>query len=155
MVKQIIREIIDNFHKQLSLYQKMSELSSAQLNCLEKKQAMSGKLKDIMYKRQALMEDISSLNEKNRASQQQAVQRLNIGEFVLSKLQGQIEAEDYEQLGDIVNRLGSILEVIDEMDRKNQLLMMEVNTNQAGGEIKASSKQASDAYRRSMDLDKN
>ncbi len=154
MVKQIVREIADNFQTQLGLYQKMAELSSAQLNCLEKNQDMSGELRDIMSRRQALMEDISSLNEKNRACQQQAVQQLGINEFVLSKLLGQIDEGDYEQLRDIVSRLGLILEAINEMDRKNQLLMVEINTGKAGGERKSSSRQASDAYRRSMNLDK-
>ncbi len=155
MVKQIIREIVDNFQKQLDLYEKMAELSSAQLICLEKNRAMSGELRDIMSKRQALMEDISSLNEKNRACQQQAVQQLDINEFVLSKLQGLIDGADHEQLRDTVSRLGSILEAINEMDRKNQLLMVEVNTSKAGGESKASNRQASDAYRRSMNPNQN
>ncbi len=155
MVKQIIREIIDNFQQQLNLYEKMAELSSAQVNCLGKKRAMSGELRDIMSKRQTLMADISSLNEKNRASQQQAMQELNINEFVLNKLLGQIDAADYEQLRDTVSSLGLILENINELDRKNQLLMVEVNTSSAGGERRASNKQASNAYRRSMKPEQN
>jgi len=155
VVKQIIREIAENFQKQLDLYQKMSDLSSAQLTCLEKNPVMSGELRDIMSRRQDLMEDISALNEKNRACQQQAVQQLGINEFVLSKLLGQIDAGDYEQLRDIVSRLGLLLEAINEMDRKNQLMMVEVNTSKAGGEGKASSREARDAYRRSMNPTKN
>lgn len=149
VVKQIIREIADNFHRQLNLYERMAELSSAQLHCLEKQPVMSGELQDIMSQRQSLMEEISSLNEINRACQQQAVTHLNIDDFVLGKLRGSIEAHDYEQLKNVVGSLGLILEKINEMDRQNQLLMMEVNPS-PGSEIKASNKQASQAYRQAM-----
>ncbi len=155
MVKQIIEEIVDNFQNQLDLYQKMAELSSAQLKCLEKNPAMSGELRDVMSKRQALMEDISSLNERSRVCQQQAVRELGINEFVLSKLQGRINEADYEQLRNTVSSLGAILEAINDMDRKNQLLMVEVNTSETGREREARSRQASDAYRESMNANAN
>lgn len=154
MVKQIIQEIIDNFQQQLILYHSMAELSIAQLECLGKQKTMSGELQEILIQRQALMETISTLNEKNRAFQQQAVKDMQIEEFVLKRLHMCIDQESFTLLQNVVMELGQVLESINETDRKNQLFMTNLHTGETKGPG-ISPKQAGDAYRKSMQSGKS
>lgn len=149
MVKRIIQEIIDNFQQQLILYHSMAELSAAQLECLGKQKGMSAELQEILIKRQALMETISSLNEKNRVCQQQAVKDLQIEEFVLRQLHLCMGEESYSLLQNVVMELGKVLESINETDRKNQLLMTDLHSGKTK-DTGISHKQAGDAYKKSM-----
>ncbi len=153
MVKQIIGRIIDNFQQQLHLYKAMFDLASAQLACLQNRKGMSGELQEILSGRQALMEKIGILNEANRSLQQQAVKDLEIEEFVLKRLKLCIDEESYTQLQDVVTELGKVLELINETDRINQLFMTDLHSGGTPGS-KIGHKQAGEAYRRSMQSEK-
>lgn len=150
MSNKIIKVIIDNFDAQHQLYIRMSELSTRQLQIMESGvEGNNEELNEILTSRQELLESISQLNLQNKELQKQAIREMKLEEFILSQIKPKIEQVQFQQLSEIVKRLGLILRAINEKDEKIENLM-KLGLPQGVNKKKSSSQQASTAYRQAM-----
>lgn len=151
MSNKIIETIIDNFNAQHQLYIKMSELSAQQLQKIESGAALKAEdLNEILEARQDLLESISGLNLRNKELQWQAVQEMELEEFILSQVKPKSEQGQFQELSDIVKELGQVLRTINETDEKIQYLIKQELIQGPRHNPKSSSRQAGAAYRQAM-----
>jgi len=124
-IQMLIKEIVDNFHKQQQLYVQIADLSDEQLGLLADEQWLDkqDKLNELLQKRQIVNKKIDVLNSHNKDLQGQVMMQLDLSEFVLSRLESKLEKEQYKSLREIVAGLGDILARINKSDEQNHLLI--------------------------------
>jgi hypothetical protein len=149
----LIDNIIHNFKEQWQVCEKMAASAQEQLEILQKAETgIPSQVMDIMAKRQTLLEDLQVLEAKSRDLQEQVVSELGINEFNLSQLKAKLEEEQFVQLKEMVNQLGTILKSISEIDDQNQILMKESLTRVNQPKPRANNQQASKAYNQAKEL---
>ncbi|MGI5880078.1 MAG: flagellar export chaperone FlgN [Syntrophomonadaceae bacterium] len=125
-MQDIILAVVDNYNKQIELYNEMADLARQQLNVLEARlngTAENTNLAQILIERQQLLEKIEELEEINKSLKQRACQQMGIEAFVLSRLKPGLNEEEYDSLQEVLINVGSLLTSIQEIDDKNQRLM--------------------------------
>lgn len=151
LVERLIKEIIANFHKQQQLYMQIDDLSGEQLSLLadEKWLDKLEELDELLIKRQIINVEIDALNNHNKSLQGQITTQLALPEFVLSRLEGKLEEEQYKSLREVVAGLGDILAKINKTDEQNHILIKK----KAGlGRVdpRANRQQAQNAYHQAV-----
>lgn len=149
--QKLMAEIIENFHKQQQLYLHIADLSCKQLSLLSEDHWLAKQegLNDLLKKRQTVNKEIDVLNSHNKSLQKQITEQLGLPEFVLSRLESKLEAEQYESLSDVITGLGDILAKINAIDEQNHILIKK----QAGtSQVKPQSnrQQAQNAYQQAV-----
>jgi len=156
MVSDQVKDIINNFEQQHKLYGTMAELSAAQLQILQDwngNDSLQAALASVMTRRQQLMQEIITVNDENQRWQLEACDHWQIGAFTISQLRGKIEEEQLQRLERVVRHLGTILEKIDESDRKNQSIMSDLAAPEPrpSSGTPAHTRKAGAAYRQAME----
>jgi len=148
LVARLIEDIIDNYNKQLQLYERIAALSCAQLNLLSEDNWLDkqDELNDLLKKRQLINEEIDILNSQNKIFQEQVIMQTGIPEFALSHLERQLEEVQYKSLSDVVTGLGDILANISKIDEQNHILIKK-KAGPSRIESRTSSQQAQNAYK--------
>lgn len=157
MRNTLIENIINNYTEQYRICEEMATLATEQLALLEglDQAGVSAQVMDIMTKRQGLLDDLQLLDTENRSLQEQVLSGLAISEFTLSQLQARLNTEEFTDLKEMLNKMGSILRSISETDHQNQLLMREglVRVSKTGSRV--NNKEARSVYKQVMDLNKD
>lgn len=150
----LIENIIRNFEDQWQLCGKMAALAQEQLEMLKQadKAGISSQVMDIVAERQKLLDDLQALEAENRSLQEQVINELGINEFTLSQLETKLEDEQFTNLKEMVNRLGTILKSISEIDDHTQALMREVLAWVNKTKPRVNNEQASAAYNQAKEL---
>jgi len=150
----LIENIIQNFEEQWQLCEKMAACAQEQLEILKQadKAGISSQVMDIVTKRQKLLDDLQVLEAENRSLQAQVISELGINEFTLSQLEAKLEDEQFANLKEMVNRLGTILKSISEIDDHSQALMGEVLAWVNKTKPRVNNEQASAAYNQAKEL---
>lgn len=146
-MQDIITAIVDNYNRQIELYNDMADLARQQLNILEARLNGSSEntnLAQTLINRQQLLEKIAELDTINKSLQQQACQQMGIEAFVLSRLKPGLKEDEYQSLQEVLKNMGNILAGIQEIDDNNQQLMNKALTTNRKRAVTAD--QARDAY---------
>ncbi|PKM76226.1 MAG: hypothetical protein CVU90_13340 [Firmicutes bacterium HGW-Firmicutes-15] len=148
-IKELIEEILRNFYKQQELYRQMADWSRQQLDLLEQEDWAGESLNLLLEQRQGIIAEIDVLSKQNRQSQQQVTSSLDLDEFVLSSLEKNLEAPQYQALQDALNALGNLLAEISEMDRQsNNLIRKKLGDRKSVG--RRDSRLVQKAYKEAM-----
>lgn len=119
-----IDSIIENFRRQLDLYNTMYELSLNQLNALQAGSSVQSKeLKQILARRQELIKEISNLNKANISLREEVKDSLGIADFVFSQLKNNIDDRQFQFLQEVITGIEKILVLITESDNISETLM--------------------------------
>lgn len=150
----LIENIIRNFEEQWQLCNKMVASAQEQLEILKQADngGISAQVMDVIAGRQKLLDDLQVLETESRGLQEQIVSELGINEFTLSQLKTKLQEEQFIQLKEMVNQLGTILKSISEIDDQNQILMKESLTRVNQPKPRANNEQASKAYNQAKEL---
>ncbi|NLT21251.1 MAG: hypothetical protein GXY16_09685 [Syntrophomonadaceae bacterium] len=146
-MQDIITAIVDNYNRQIELYNDMADLARQQLNILEARlngTSENTNLAQTLINRQQLLEKIAELDTINKSLQQQACQQMGIEAFVLSRLKPGLKEDEYQSLQEVLKNMGNILAGIQEIDDNNQQLMNKALTTNRKRAVTAD--QARDAY---------
>jgi len=112
-----IVNIINNYQRQIEMYEHMLELAQQQLKLVEDQSPSAG---EILAERHRLMDDISSLNKQNQVWQETLCQSMGIESFSLSHLSKVVDAVVVEEMGQLLKDLGLILQKIEVVDKSIQ-----------------------------------
>ena len=151
LVKRLIEEIIDNFHRQHQLYLHIADLSCKQLAFLADEHwlAKQEELNELLKNRQAVNKRIDVLNSHNKSLQEQVTVQLGLPEFVLSHLESKLDEAQYKHLRDVVTGMGDILAKINKTDEQNHILLKkQAGTSQSKHQV--NHQQAQDAYHQAV-----
>ena len=153
MTREIIIRIIENFKQQRQSYFRMLDLAGEQLAILEKNRGKvyADEIEVLLARRNKLLEEINQNNWENRNLQQRVVKELGLEGFVLSQLENKLESEQYQALKEQISNLSKLLEMISEKDQRSQELMQQAINSQRKKGPRSSSRQASQAYKQSME----
>lgn len=146
-MQDIITAIVDNYNRQIELYNDMADLARQQLDILEARlngTSENTNLAQTLINRQQLLEKIAELDIINKSLQTQTCQRMGIEAFVLSQLKPGLKEEEYQGLQEVLKNIGSILAGIQEIDDNNQQLMNKALTTNRKRAVTAD--QARNAY---------
>jgi hypothetical protein len=148
-IKELMGEILDNYDKQLALYVKMADWSRQQLDLLEQEDWSEDSLNMLLEQRQGIIAEIDVLSKQNRQARKQVMSNLALDEFVLSSLENNLEAPQYQALQEILTTLGKLLAEISEMDRKsNNLIRKKIGDRKSIG--RRDSRLVQKAYKEAM-----
>ncbi len=147
--KELIEEILQNFYKQQELYRQMAEWSRQQLDLLEQEDWVGESLNRLLEQRQGIIAEIDVLSKQNRQVQQKVTSSLGLDEFVLSSLENNLVADQYQALQDALKALSNILADISEMDRQsNNLIRKKIGDRKSVG--RRDSRLVQKAYKEAM-----
>ncbi|MDD3852710.1 MAG: hypothetical protein PHD40_03555 [Syntrophomonadaceae bacterium] len=125
-MQDIITKIVENYNRQIELYNDMADLARQQLDSLEARldgTSENTNLAQVLINRQQILGKIEELENINKSLRQRTCQKMGIEAFVLSQLKPNLKEEEYQGLQEVLKNMGSILVGIQEIDDKNQQLM--------------------------------
>jgi len=133
-IKELIAEILENYHNQQELYLKMAEWSRQQLDLLEQGDWGGDKLNQLLEQRQGIIAEIDVLSKQNRQAQLQVNDHLGLEAFMLSTLESHLQVLQYQSLREVLIALGKLLAEISEMDRQsNNLIRRKIENRKNSG----------------------
>lgn len=152
-IKELMGEILENYHKQQELYLKMADWSRQQLDLLQQGDWAGDRLKQLLEQRQAIIAEIDVLSEQNRQAQAQVNSHLSLDAFMLSSLESHLQAPQYQSLQEVLTALGKLLADISEMDRQsNNLIRQKIGNRKNPG--RRDRRLVQKAYQEAMQLGK-
>jgi len=146
-MQDIITKIVENYNRQIELYNDMADLARQQLDSLEARldgTSENTNLAQVLINRQQILGKIEELENINKSLRQRTCQKMGIEAFVLSQLKPNLKEEEYQGLQEVLKNMGNILAGIQEIDDNNQQLMNKALTTNRKRAVTAD--QARDAY---------
>ncbi|MBO8159030.1 hypothetical protein [Thermosyntropha sp.] len=124
----LLRKIIENFKKQYLLYLKVWDLAREQERCLslENKGADIDLFIKIMREREAIIREVSILNEENVKMRNHVTSMLGIESFSLSQLKDRTKPKVFDELSQIMTDMNRVLLEISEIDQKNMVFIKDM-----------------------------
>jgi|GEM_PF-2721914 len=134
----------------------MFAYAKEQLNLLQKpdQEGTMDQVMVIIGKRQLLLKNLYQLDSENKSLREQAINELKISAFNLSQLERKLDAEQFQNLKEILNWLENVYNNICEVDRQNELLMRKSLKPSRQPSSHISNKEATNAYQQVMKLHK-